>query len=64
MQIENAGTYFVQVLTESGKVLYSYKVIKQDPLNTFSIIIIVVSVVFVVGLTVVIILLRKKMKIK
>ena len=63
-EITEAGTFFVQIINDSGNVLYSYKVIKQEPLNAGSIITIVACVVAAVGLVVVIILLRKKMKIK
>ncbi len=62
--IKNAGTYFIQILTDSGRLLYSYKVIKVAPLSTLAIILIVVACVVVVGLVIVMILLRKKMKIR
>lgn len=64
LKIENSGTYYIQLFSESGKLLYSYRVIKNDPLNAISIIVIVVVTIVVVGLTVVFIMLRKKMKIR
>ncbi len=62
--LSSARTYFVQLYSESGKLLYSYRVVKNEPLNTVSIILIVVSCVVVIGLTVMFILLRKKMKVR
>ncbi len=62
--LSSARTYFVQLYSESGNLLYSYRVIKNEPLNAISIILIVVSCVVVIGLTVMFILLRKKMKVK
>lgn len=64
ISLEKANTYYIQLYSESGKLLYSYRVIKNEPLNTISIIVIVISVVVVVGLTILFILLRKKMKVK
>ncbi len=62
--ISQAGDYNIQLVTEGGKLLYSYHVTKTDPLNTVSIILIVVSCIVVVGLTILFILLRKRMKIR
>ena len=62
--INGAGDYNIKLLTESGSLLYSYHVTKTEPLNTVSIILIVVSCVVVIGLTVMFILLRKRMKIR
>lgn len=64
ISLTEANTYFVQLYSESGKLLYSYRIIKTDPLNTVSIILIVVSCVVVIGLTITFILLRKRMKIR
>lgn len=64
LNARTTGEHFIQVRTASGNLLYSYKVIKTEPLNTSSIIIIVVVVVVVVALTITIILLRKRMKIR
>ena len=64
VNIDKAGTYFIKLYTESGKLLYSYKVIKTEPLNAVSIILIIaVSVTAIVGL-IVFIKLRKRMKIR
>ncbi len=62
--ISGAGDYDIQLLTESGRLLYTYHVTKTEPLNAVSIILIVVSCIVVVGLTVMFILLRKRMKIR
>lgn len=59
-----AGDYYVQLITASGNVLSSYKVIITEPLNVWAIVIIVVAVVVVGTVTTVIIVLRHKMKIR
>ena len=64
IELTDSRTYFIQLYNDSGKLLYSYKVIKNEPLNAVSIIVIVVSCVVVIGLTLTFILLRKKMKIR
>ncbi|MBR4407350.1 MAG: hypothetical protein IKT27_03455, partial [Clostridia bacterium] len=63
-EIAETGTHFVQVYSSSGKLLYSYKVIKTEPLNAVSIILIVVSVLAVAGLVITVTLLRNSMKIR
>ncbi|MDD4815623.1 MAG: hypothetical protein PHQ62_00585 [Clostridia bacterium] len=62
--ITKTGTYFIQIVTDSDKVLYSYKVMKAEPLNAFSVVIIVFSVLAVSALVVTFVLLRRNMKIK
>ncbi|MFQ6749293.1 MAG: hypothetical protein ACLRFR_00430 [Clostridia bacterium] len=64
MPITQTGTYFVQVYNSSDSLLYSYKVTKTEPLNTVSILLIVGGVLAAAGLTVTIVLLRRRMKIK
>ena len=54
--------YTIQVLTADGKVITSYKLIKKEPLNTVSIIIIVISSVVAIGLVITFIMLRKHIK--
>ena len=63
-EIAETGTHFVQVYSSSGKLLYSYKVIKTEPLNAISIILIVVGVLAVTGLVITVTLLRRRMKIR
>ncbi len=59
-----SGTYYIQLYTASGHLLYSYKVVRTDPLNAFAIIAIVIGVIavgVVIGIT---IALRKRQKVK
>ena len=62
--ITSANTYFVQLVSPSGILLYSYKVTKEDPFNAATIIAIVVSVVVVIGVIILVVLLRKRIKVK
>ena len=54
--------YWIQIYSADNKLITSYKVTKNEPLNTTSIIIIVVSSVLVVGLIVVFIVIRRHLK--
>lgn len=54
--------YYIGIYSKDGKLINSYKVTKDEPLNTTSIIIIVVVSVVVVGLVVVFIVIRKHLK--
>lgn len=58
------GTYWISITDPEGNVLSSYKVIKKTPLNTTAKILIVVAVVVAVGLTVVFIIIRRKIRFK
>ena len=62
--LSQAHTYFIILQTENGNVLTSFKVTKNEPLNSISILIIILSVVAAGALTFVIIKLRTKMKIR
>lgn len=62
--IDQSGTYYVQVYSMSGHLLYSYKVIKDDPLNAFAIIAIVLGVIAVGAVIGITIALRKRQKVK
>lgn len=62
--IEETGTFFIQVYTMSNNLLYSYKVIKTEPLNTFAIIAIVLGVIAVGAIIGITIALRKRQKVK
>ncbi|MDD3397239.1 MAG: hypothetical protein PHR96_01695 [Clostridia bacterium] len=64
LDLERNGVNFIQIVTSSGKVLYSYKVIKEEPLNAISIIVIIISALAVSGLVVTVVLLRRRMKIR
>ncbi len=62
--ISGSGTHYVQVFSLSGRPLYSYKVIKTEPLNIFAILAIVIGVIAlgaVIGITISI---RKRQKAK
>lgn len=64
LTITTAGTYYVTLKTEAGNTISMFKVIKKDPLNAITIILIVVGVlVFIAGVWV-FIKLRVRMKIK
>jgi hypothetical protein len=58
------GEYYVALVTSAGNVVSMFKVTKQEPLNTVAIIIIVISVLVVVGGTIVFVKLRLKMTVK
>ena len=58
------GTFFVQLYSTSGQLLYSYKVTKAEPLNTFAIISIIVGVAVVGTIIGITIALRKRQKVK
>lgn len=54
--------YYIRIYSADDKLITSYKVTKDEPLNTTSIIIIVVVSVIVVGLIVVFIVIRRHLK--
>lgn len=62
--ISSTGTYFITVRSTSGNLLYSYKVIKNEPLNTWAIIAICIGGVAAIAIIVIIVKLRKKIKVK
>ena len=62
--ISNSGTYYIQLFTESGTLLYSYRVVKTDPLNAWAIIAIVLGVLAAVAIVLITLKLRKRMKVK
>ena len=62
--LSNPGTYYVQIYTSSGKLVYSHQVRIDKPLDTMTIIIIVVSVVVVAVGVLIFVLLRKKMQVR
>ncbi len=62
--IDSAGTYYVQILSPSGNLLFSYKVVKNDPLNAAAIIAIVISVIVAIVVIIIIIKLRKRIAVK
>ncbi len=62
--ISSSGTYFITVHSMSGSLLYSYKIIKTEPLNAWAIAAIVIAGVVLIAVAVVIFLLRKRIKVK
>ena len=63
-QITNSGTYYIQILSPSGNLLYSYRVVKNEPLNAATIIAIVIATLVVVAVIIIIIKLRKRIRVK
>ena len=64
LRIDESNTYFIQLETENGNVITSFKVTRTDPLNAFAIFIIIAAVVGTGVLVFVIIKLRTKMRIR
>lgn len=62
--ISNTGTYYIQIVSPSGNLLYSYKVVKNEPLNAAAIIAIVISVLVAIAAVFIIIRLRKRIAVK
>lgn len=58
------GTHYVQVYTMSGNLLFSYKVTRNEPLNVWAIIAIVIGVILVGVIIFITIKLRKRLKVK
>ncbi len=63
-QITNSGTYYIQILSPSGNLLYSYRVVKNEPLNAAAIIAIVIAALVVVAVIIIIVKLRKRIRVK
>lgn len=64
IKLTDNDVYFVQIVSDSGMVISSFKVTKKAPLNATSIILIVIAALVVVGGTVTFIVLRKRVKIR
>ena len=58
------GDYYVSLVSSSGIVLDSYKIVIKEPLNSWAIIVIIAIVGVVGTVTVTIIVLRRKMRIR
>lgn len=63
-EITVSGTYYIQFVSPSGNLLYSYKVTKNDPLNAAAIIAIVISAIVAIAVVFIIIKLRKRISVK
>ncbi len=61
--LDRTNTYLVQIVSSRG-LMYSFKVVKEEPFNASTIIAIVVSVVVLVVVIILIIKLRKRIKVK
>ncbi len=55
-------TYWVQIYSADNKLITSYKLTKDEPLNTTSIIIIIISSIVVIALIVVFVIMRRHLK--
>ncbi|MBE7075585.1 MAG: hypothetical protein E7375_00755 [Clostridiales bacterium] len=64
IEIDKEGTYYIQIVSPSGILLHSYKVIQKSPLNTASIISIIIAAVVLVAVIIIIIKLRKRISVK
>lgn len=64
LTLSSPAVYYVKIVTDSGRVLSSFKVRIKEPMNTWSIILIVGIVLLVVGVIVTFIILRTKMKVR
>ncbi len=62
--ISSEGTYYVQVVSPSGILLFSYKVIRTAPMNAASIIAIVIAVLVLIAVVFIIYKLRKRISVK
>ena len=62
--LSQANSYFVQVETANGNILTSFRVNKKEPLNFFAIVSIIVGSILLVIVTIVIIKLRTRMKVR
>lgn len=64
LKIDQTGTHYIQIYTAGGKLIYSYKVVREEPLNTIAWILIIVGILVAIAGTVGFVLLRKRMKIR
>ena len=64
LRIVKAGKYEVKLMTESGNTISMFVVTKKDPLNAFSIILIVVGSIVLIAGGIIFYRLRINMKIK
>lgn len=58
------GIFYMQIVSPSGNLLYSYKIVKNEPMNPATIIIIVVAVLVALVVIFIIIKLRKRISVK
>ena len=61
---DEKGSFYVQIVSPSGNLLFSYKVVKNEPMNPATIIAIVISVVVALVVVFLIFKLRKRISVK
>lgn len=64
LELTASGTYYIQVMTASGDIVDSFKVVKKEPLNTVAILLIVGGCLLVVGGGLLFYFLRRRMRVK
>ena len=64
LTLDKTLEYYIEVTTVSGQLLFSSYIVKAEPLNTISVIVIVIGAILAVAFVVVFTMLRKKMKVK
>jgi len=64
LKLDKTNSYYIQIITDSGNVVLSFRVNRAEPLNAMAIIIIVVVVIVVVVLTIIFIKMRTRMRVK
>ena len=62
--LTESDNYYIKVVDPDGRTLTTYKVTKTTPLNSTAKILIAVGVILVVGLTVLFIIMRRKVRFK
>ena len=62
--IDTSGEYWIQILTDDDKLVASYKLTKNEPLNSSAKIVIIVVVCVAIALTIIFIIIRRKTKFK
>lgn len=64
IQVEDVGSYYIQVVGDSGNIATSFNFVIKEPLNVMSIILITVAVLIVVAIVGTFIWLRTRMKVR
>ncbi|MBQ8430931.1 MAG: hypothetical protein IJX26_03205, partial [Clostridia bacterium] len=64
LSLTEVGKYTVKIVSDSDRVLSSFQVTIKEPLNSWSILLIIGGILLVVGVVVTFILLRTKMKVR
>jgi len=64
IKVTEVGQYYVQLMGDSGSVVYSFNFTIKEPLNTVAIILIVVIALIVIGLIGTFIWLRTRMRVR